>query len=206
MKTSQKHLAVLVAATTTLTFTGITHANMDDQNQQKGKRITKHFKHLDTNQDKQLSLTEMLVAVEQKAEKRLQNKDNNKDGYLSFTEVSDGKKHQDLSAVSDKIVSCVTELKKSSGRADIHIPNASRFLSPKQRFDSTDTSGDGQLSQQEIKATLTNTITQKFNLMDADNSGAIDKKEFKSARQLQRMSKKALRRCVKKLRAESRLT
>ncbi|MCY7294571.1 hypothetical protein [Alteromonas sp. a30] len=55
---------------------------------------------------------------------------------------------------------CVAELKAEFGDENIVVPDADKFLSPEDRFDNGDTSGDGLLIFEEVLAATTEKTTE----------------------------------------------
>ena len=164
----------------------------------KGDRLAKVFARIDENEDGVLTLVELTAKVDDKAAKKLEKKDADEDGSLSFEEFSTNRRGEvrDLSEIADEIIQCVADLKEESGNEDIVVPTADNFKSPEQRFNDLDTSGDAALDLAELQAGGLAKATTRFNNMDGDEDGAVTMDEFAAAHKAKRATKKAVRQCV----------
>lgn len=167
----------------------------------RGNRIEKVFTRIDANEDSVISLVEMTDPIPAKAEKKLARKDKDEDGVLSAEELQKNRHGDapDLSAIADEIVQCVSDIKETTGDADIVVPSADSFVSAEDRFDAIDTSDDGFVDLAELTAAMEGKANDKFTNMDADESGDVTLEEFTAAHKSHRATKKAIRECVREL-------
>lgn len=160
------------------------------------QRLAKMFERADSNSDGVLTLAEMTVKVDEKAQKMLQKKDADEDGVLSLTEFTTNKRGEmaDLSDIAAEIVQCVSEL--GAENPDITVPTADMFVSPQARFEALDTSGDGVLDLAELQDGGLAKATARFEHMDGNDDAQVSLEEFTNAHKSHRATKKAIRQCV----------
>lgn len=196
--------AVLGAIATTLILT--TQVVDAKGKKHKGKQ-SRHasiaqFNRVDTNEDGELSLDELLASISTKTAKVLEHKDTDDDGFLSFEEAT-SKRTRDFSAIADDLVTCVADAKIESGNDLIQDLNADKFLSASDKFANTDTSGDEHLDAAELEAAQTAKITQMFESVDTDDSDSISEEEYNLHKQQRMETRKAIKTCVESLTDEN---
>lgn len=170
-----------------------------------GERGAKAFARLDSNQDGELSLSELTDAGLTKAEKKFNRKDTNDDGVLSLEEFTANARGGgvDLSAIADEIVECVADLKEETGNDDIIVPNVDVFTSKEDKFNAMDTSGDGVVDLTEFQAAKASTISNAFTMMDTDESMTVSLEEFIAFKKSHYATRRAVRQCINELTDDS---
>lgn len=166
------------------------------------------FERLDADASGSLTIDELTIKVPEKAEKVLANKDADLDGVVSFDEYNtdrDGNARTDLSLIADDIVLCVADVQAETGDDNIVVPSADVFLSPSDKFNNIDTSGDTFLDLAEIEASLLAKAQNKFNNMDSNSDSLVSADEYSAGKATSRATKKAIRECVAELTAEESL-
>jgi Ca2+-binding EF-hand superfamily protein len=159
------------------------------------------FNRIDTNQDGQLSLDELTIPALSKAEKKLNKKDSDEDGLISFEEFQQTRNGtlSDLSDIANDIVQCVTDVKAESGDDNITVPSADQFMSPEDKFATTDTSGDGFISLEELQTKVTTNVAMTFLIKDQDADGFVNEDEYNAAKEKYRATKAVIRQCIDEL-------
>lgn len=203
MLNQQKNLLKsLIASGVTASLLMTTAQVSAQERPDRGARGTAMFERLDTNDDQVLDLNELLTPALAKAEKRFERKDADDDGFLTFSEVTGDRDPVDLSAYADEIVQCVADLKADTGNENIMVPDAGKFISPQDKFNNTDTSGDGVLDLAEVQAMKTTKVTAGFATMDGDSNGQVTLEEFTAHKQAKKATRRAVKSCIDDVTAE----
>jgi len=193
---------LLAALFTTSAILSMSQANASERGGQRdADRGAGSFIRIDVDQDGQLSLDELIAPAMSKIEKRLAQKDNDEDGFISFDEFEQTRNGSliDLSDIADDIVQCVADVKAETGNDDIVVPTADKFMSPADKFAAIDTSIDGLLSLEELQAKVTASVTASFLIMDQDADGFVSEEEYNLAKTKRRATKSAIRQCIDEL-------
>ncbi|MBT4522870.1 MAG: hypothetical protein HOC23_22955 [Halieaceae bacterium] len=171
------------------------------------QRLDRSFARMDFNEDGVLSLEEMTEPALVGAEKLLSRKDKDDDDLLSPEEIQHHRRGDvgDLSAIVDDIIQCVADIKEETGNEDIVVPTADSFLSPEDKFDMLDTSGDGFIDLIELQEGGVAKATNAFDEMDTDANNEVSLEEFRAGHKSHGATKKAVRQCIRELTDDSEL-
>jgi Ca2+-binding EF-hand superfamily protein len=189
-------LSIVLASTTVST---------DVDAQERGKkadrkdRTEKQFNRLDADDDGVLVLDELTGPALAKAEKKFTRKDADEDGFLTFEESTAGRESQDLSDIIEEIAQCVADIKEETGNEDIVVPDPEDYMTPQEKFDAVDTSGDALLDFAEVQANATAKAETAFAKMDTDADAQITLDEFQAHAQSSKATRRAVRSCVEEL-------
>lgn len=191
--------AIIGAIATTLLFT-VQTSNAKDKHGSPERKVAKQFKRLDSNDDRILDLSELLIPALNKAEKKFTRRDADEDGLLTFEEATKGKggKH-DLSEIAEEIVQCVADIKAETGNRFILELSAENFQTQREKFDNADTSGDELLDLDEVLAEKTRRVTVAFNKMDKNDTDTVSLREYIIYKKQQFATRRAVRSCVDEL-------
>jgi hypothetical protein len=99
-------------------------------------------------------------------------------------------------------VQCVADIKAETGNDNIVVPDPGLFISPQEKFDNADTSGDGVLDLAEVQATVTSKVETKFSHMDTDLSADVSLDEFTAHKKRYHSSRRAVKSCIDELSEE----
>ncbi len=158
------------------------------------------FERLDTSGDAVISLDEFTANTDERAERRFNRKDADDDGFLTLEEATTGRRGRtapDHSDIAEDIVACVAELAAEDD--SIVVPDADRFQSPEDKFNSVDTSGDGMIDLAEAQAAALDKATSAHAAMDTDEDGGVTLEEFMAAGESRRATRSAVRECIDEL-------
>lgn len=159
------------------------------------------FDRLDTSGDGVIDSTELSAKAATKAERRFNRKDTDDDGFLTLEEATTTRRGEphDFSDIADEIVQCVADLKAETGDENIMVPDADQFSSPADKFNSTDTSGDGLIDLDEALAKAAEKSAQGFDNLDIDNNGLVTFDEFSAGKDRRQATRQAVRTCIEEL-------
>ena len=203
MKLFNKKTAIATVIGTVLAsvlVTSVAHAGPRGMSERSAERA---FERLDTTEDSLITLDEFTAKTSDRAERRFNRKDTDEDGFISLEEANTnrrGEERADYSDIADEIVACIAELAVEDD--SIVVPDADKFSSSEDRFNTIDTSGDGVLSLEEVQTKALDKATDAFNAMDADTSGDVTLEEFEAAAASRRATRQAIRSCIEELEAE----
>lgn len=202
LNAKNKLMKTLIVSGMATVFTLSAGSAMAQESSDRGQRGAAAFERLDANDDSVLTLDELLTPALAKAEKRFERKDADDDGFLTFEEMVGDREPQDLSVYADDIVQCVADVKADTGNEDIVVPDASKFISAQDKFDNTDTSGDGTLELAEVQAMKTTKVTAGFNEMDANDDSQVTEEEFTAHKAKKKATRRAVKSCIEEVTAE----
>lgn len=158
------------------------------------------FDRIDSNGDAVLTVDELLTPALSRVERGFDRRDSDGDGLLSFDEATGGREGHDFSDIAEDIVQCVADMAATDD--SIQVPEADRFMSPEDRFNNRDTSGDGVLDLTEVEAGVTEKVSDRFDMMDADDDSQVTEDEFTAAKETGRATRRAVRTCIRELTEE----
>jgi len=203
-KVNKNLITIIVAGIVTATsILSITQANAFERGK-KGHRGGQAFERIDADESGFLILDEILTPMLNKAESKIDRKDSDEDGVISFDEFNqtrDGTK-TDLSEIADEIVQCVSDTKDETADENIEIPSADKFSSPEDKFLAIDTSGDGFIDLTELEAKITSKATTSFTEMDTDLDDQISEEEYEANKAIHSATGQAIRSCIEELTEE----
>lgn len=180
-----------------IAFTSFASAQERGSRAKGGDRVGKVFERLDVNEDGVLSLDELLTQALAKTEKRFDRKDADEDGFLTFEEATAGRKEPvDLTDDIDDIALCVADIKAETGNDNIADLDPADYQSPQQKFDNTDTSGDELIDLAEMQAAATESTSEKFVKMDADENAEVTLEEFTAFNTSHKETRRAVKSCI----------
>ncbi len=164
-------------------------------------RLQAHFDRIDTSGDSFIDATEWSAKASARAEKMFDRKDADDDGFLTLEEATTTRRGEarDLSEIADDIVQCVADLKEETGNDDITVPDADAFLSPEEKFNNADTSGDDVLDLTEVLVKADEKSVTSFANMDTDSDALISFEEFSAAKTSRHATRRAVKSCINEL-------
>lgn len=190
-------LSGLIFTAASLTLTSGAMAKERGQRGDSVDRTTKQFERIDTNDDGVITLDELTAPAVAKAEKRFDRKDADEDGFLTFEEMTAGREEPlDLTDYIEEIAQCVADVKEETGNEDIVEIDPDNYLSPQQKFDAADTSGDDLLDLAEVQAKATSSASDKFTNMDADENLEVTLEEFTAAKTSRQATRRVVKSCI----------
>lgn len=164
------------------------------------RRINRKFERLDADGDGVLVLDELLSPALEKAEQRFDRKDADDDGFLTFEEATSGDREpRDLSDIAEDIAQCVADIKAETGNENIIVPDPDNYLSPQEKFDAADTSGDGVIDLTEALTKVEAKVTEGFAETDTNDDGQVTLEEFTAKAQSRKATRRAVRSCINDL-------
>lgn len=104
-----------------------------------------------------------------------------------------------MSDIAEEIALCVTDIKAESGNEDIIVPDPANYLTAEERFNNTDTSGDGVVDLDEFLAKVERKVTDGFNSADTDGDMQVTWGEFRAHKAARKATRRAVRSCVEEL-------
>ncbi len=199
--TKKLNPVLLTAFVATTAVLSIAQANAFERG---GHRGAGGFDKIDVNQDGQLSLDELTTPKMSKVERKFNQKDADDDGLISFEEFQQTRRGTitDLSDIANEIVQCVADIKAETGNDDIMVPTADKFISPTEKFEATDTSGDGFISLEELQDKVVEKVAASFLLMDLDADGLVNEDEYNASKVIKKATKSTVRQCIEELNSE----
>lgn len=170
-------------------------------------RLQAHFDRIDTSGDGVIDSTEWSAKAANHAEHKFNRKDADDDGFLTLEEATTTRRGEarDFSDIADDIVQCVADLKEETGDENIMVPDADHFLSPEDKFDNVDTSGDGLLDLDEALAKASEKSAESFDNLDSDNNGLVTFEEFSAGKDKRHATRRAVKSCIDELTIEDDL-
>lgn len=199
--TKKLNPVLLTAFFATTAVLSIAQANAFERG---GHRGAGGFNTIDANQDGQLSLDELTTPQLSKAERKFNQKDGDDNGLISFEEFQQTRHGTmaDLSDIANEIVQCVADIKAETANDDIVVPTADKFMSPAEKFATTDTSGDGFITLEELQDKVIEKVAASFLMMDQDADGIINEDEYNAAKAIMKATKSTIRQCIEELNSE----
>lgn len=180
-----------------LTLSSIASAQDRGPRGKGGDRTGKTFERLDADQNGVLTVDELTEKALEKADKRFERKDADDDGFLTFEEATSGREEPlDLSDYIDDIALCVADIKAETGDESIEDIDAEAYQSSQEKFDNTDTSGDGLIDLAEMQASATEKASVQFAKMDADESGDVTLEEFTAHEESRKATRRVVKSCI----------
>lgn len=197
IKSNRIAVTGIALAITSLTLSSMVAAQDRGNRGKSVDRTAKQFERIDTNDDDVISLDELTVPAVAKAEKRFERKDADADGFLTFEEMTAGREEPlDLTDYIEEIAQCVADVKEETGNENITEIDPENYLSPQQKFDAADTSGDELLDLAEVQAKATSTAAEKFANMDSDENLAVSLEEFTAAKTSRQETRSVVKSCI----------
>ena len=195
----------VVATLTSVAFMSIVSVSSAEARQRikdPETRATKQFERLDTNDDGVITIDEMTGPAATHAENKFVRKDTDEDGFVSFEEATAGRTPVDYSDIAEDIALCVADIKEETGNEDIVVPDPANYMSPQEKFDATDTSGDGFIDLTEALAKAESNAITKFDNTDTDGDEQITLEEFTAAKVAKSATRRAVKECIDELTSE----
>ena len=199
-KLSLNHAVIGTVAA--VTFLSIAFVNDAQARGKRGGSPEGAFTRLDADASGSLTLDELTGPAATKAENKFNRKDTDEDGLLTFEEATSGREVSDYSDIAEDIATCVADIKEETGDESIVVPDADNYMSPQDKFDAKDTSGDGVIDLSEMLAAAEEKATDAFNNLDSDASGDVSEEEFTASKESRRATRSAIRTCIDELTAE----
>ena len=167
--------------------------------------LQSRFDRIDASGDGMIELSELQIHKANVTVRIFDWKDSDDDGFLTLEEAIITRRGEanDYSDIAEDIVACVADQKEITGNDDIVVPDASQFQSPEDRFNETDTSGDGLLDLAEVEIRDAAKQEEKFIEMDTDADNFVSFEEFSAAYDVRRVTRRAINTCIDELTEET---
>ncbi|MES2626647.1 MAG: hypothetical protein V4628_15280 [Pseudomonadota bacterium] len=166
----------------------------------RGPDAERQLGRMDANDDGQVSEDEFVDARLAFIDEMFERRDRDNDGLLSLDENTrperpDRPNRADRSDRPDldreEVIACVQEtIPDFAPNADMDIED---------RFEDTDTDGNGSLSLAEVSAVIEERAHEQFALIDADTDGFITDEELDAHHETQLDTRRAVRECTREL-------
>jgi Ca2+-binding EF-hand superfamily protein len=158
----------------------------------RGPTPERQLERMDANDDEQVSENEFIEFRLSRVDEQFERRDRDDDGLISHEENPRSERRASRSELDrTEVIACVRETIPG------FAPNAD--MDREQRFEATDTNGDGSLTLAELSAALEAQAHEAFTRIDTDEDGFITTEEFKARRQVQFQTRRAVNECVKKV-------
>ncbi len=93
----------------------------------------------------------------------------------------------------------------AKSNANIKIPGAEHFVSPQDKFNAIDLSGNSFLTLDKVQGAMETKLTRKFKLMDTNDDGQVTMDEYKAYKMTVHATKRAVKLCISELLEEEEL-